>query len=168
MIKTDIPQLDPETLLARLRAELRHVEQPAQVRTDQEPPAVPGLSQDVAAQETLSAAAEAEKLTTVRTRLPKFLNPLFRPQNRINRSFLRGLRALAEGHRRGTGLARWLADQTEGLRYNQEKLRARIAELEETVRLQGRQLEHLIGQTAANERPVDHSAGPPPGGTRHI
>lgn len=45
----------------------------------------------------LSEAREAEKLSSVKTSLPKFFNPLFRPQNLVNRSLIASVRAGADG-----------------------------------------------------------------------
>jgi hypothetical protein len=45
----------------------------------------------------LRDARQAEKLTAVKTPLPKFFNPLFRQQNLINRSLIASARAGADG-----------------------------------------------------------------------
>jgi len=45
----------------------------------------------------LKEAKEAEALTTVKTSLPKFFNPLFRKQNLVNRSLIASTRAGADG-----------------------------------------------------------------------
>jgi hypothetical protein len=45
----------------------------------------------------LSEARQAEKLTSVKTPLPKFFNPLFRKQNLVNRSLIASTRAGADG-----------------------------------------------------------------------
>ena len=45
----------------------------------------------------LGEVRQAEKLTTVKTSLPKFFNPLFRKQNLVNRSLIASVRAGADG-----------------------------------------------------------------------
>jgi len=47
--------------------------------------------------QVLKEAKEAEVLTTVKTSLPKFFNPLFRKQNLVNRSLIASMRAGADG-----------------------------------------------------------------------
>ena len=64
----------------------------------------------------LSEARQAEKLTTVKTSLPKFFNPLFRQQNLVNRSLIASARAGADGLAEVMYAADRLNDELEILR----------------------------------------------------
>jgi hypothetical protein len=64
----------------------------------------------------LDEARQAEKLTTVKTSLPKLFNPLFRQQNLINRSLIASARAGADGLAEVMCTADQLNDELEVLR----------------------------------------------------
>jgi len=81
-----------------------------------ERPLSPGQSPATWPAKVLGEARQAEKLTSVKTPLPKFFNPLFRQQNLVNRSLIASTRAGADGLAAVMHAAEQLNDELEVLR----------------------------------------------------